>query len=75
MSGHASAAMTLDVYAGLFEDDLDSVADRLDALTPQRRHEAQETIVDLDVARERKALLTRGNDAVVPWDSNPQPTD
>ena len=32
MLGHASAAMTLDVYAGLFEDDLDSVADALDAL-------------------------------------------
>ena len=31
MLGHASAAMTLDVYAGLFGDDLDSVADRLDA--------------------------------------------
>lgn len=27
---HASAAMTLDVYADLFEDDLDQVADRLD---------------------------------------------
>ena len=29
--GHASAAMTLDVYAGLFGDDLDTVADSLDA--------------------------------------------
>ncbi|MER6595742.1 tyrosine-type recombinase/integrase [Micromonospora purpureochromogenes] len=28
MLGHASAAMTLDVYADLFEDDLDQVADR-----------------------------------------------
>lgn len=28
--GHASAAMTLDVYSGLFDDDLDGVADRLD---------------------------------------------
>ena len=26
MLGHASAAMTLDVYADLFEDDLDAVA-------------------------------------------------
>jgi integrase len=34
MLGHASAAMTLDVYAGLFGDDLDSVADRLDSLVP-----------------------------------------
>jgi integrase len=31
MLGHASAAMTLDVYAGLFGDDLDTVADSLDA--------------------------------------------
>ena len=38
--GHASAAMTLDVYAGLFGDDLDAVADGLDALrvVPQVCH-------------------------------------
>jgi integrase len=30
MLGHASAAMTLDVYAGVFGDDLDAVADHLD---------------------------------------------
>lgn len=30
MLGHASAAMALDVYAGLFGDDLDTVADLLD---------------------------------------------
>ena len=30
MLGHASAAMTLDVYAGLFGDDLDTVAINLD---------------------------------------------
>ena len=28
--GHASAAMTLDVYSSLFDDDLDALADRLD---------------------------------------------
>ncbi|WP_308651964.1 site-specific integrase [uncultured Actinomyces sp.] len=32
MLGHASAAMTLDTYADLFPDDLDAVADALDAL-------------------------------------------
>lgn len=32
MLGHRSAAMTLDVYADLFPDDLDSVAGALDAL-------------------------------------------
>jgi integrase len=31
MLGHASAAMTLDTYADLFEDDLDDVSERLDA--------------------------------------------
>ncbi|WIA95845.1 tyrosine-type recombinase/integrase [Curtobacterium sp. MCBA15_004] len=31
MLGHASAAMTLDTYADLFDDDLNSVADALDA--------------------------------------------
>jgi integrase len=31
MLGHASAAMTLDVYADLFDDDLDTVSDALDA--------------------------------------------
>lgn len=29
MLGHASAAMTLDVYSGLFTDDLDAVAERM----------------------------------------------
>jgi integrase len=35
MLGHASAAMTLDVYADLFDSDLDAVADRLDTLHRQ----------------------------------------
>ncbi|MGO2092576.1 MAG: site-specific integrase, partial [Microbacterium gubbeenense] len=30
MLGHKSAAMTLDTYADLFDDDLDDVAKRLD---------------------------------------------
>jgi integrase len=33
MLGHESAAMTLDTYADLFPDDLDSVAERLDEAT------------------------------------------
>ena len=32
MLGHASAALTLDRYADLFDDDLDDVADRLEAV-------------------------------------------
>jgi integrase len=55
MLGHASAAMTLDVYAGLFGDDLDSVADRLDSLVPPMRHKAQDTVVDLAEVRASKA--------------------
>ena len=35
MLGHASAAMTLDIDAGLFPDDLDAVALALDAHVPQ----------------------------------------
>jgi integrase len=31
MRDHKSAAMTLDVYADLFDDDMDMVADRLNA--------------------------------------------
>jgi integrase len=37
MLGHASAAMTLDVYADLFEDDLDSVATALDQARTKAR--------------------------------------
>lgn len=35
MLGHASAAMTLDTYADLFEDDLDAVSERLDSVRAQ----------------------------------------
>jgi len=31
MRGHGLAGMTLDVYSGLFDDNLDGVAERLDA--------------------------------------------
>jgi len=37
MLGHASAAMTLDTYADLFEDDLNEVADRLDSVRTTSR--------------------------------------
>ena len=30
MLGHAKASMTLDIYADLFDEDLDGVGDRLD---------------------------------------------
>jgi hypothetical protein len=35
MLGHKDAAMTLNVYASLFEDDLDDVSNRLDAALQQ----------------------------------------
>ena len=41
MLGHASAAMTLDVYADLFESDLDSVADRLENVLKMCSRDAQ----------------------------------
>jgi integrase len=34
MLGHASAAMTLDVYADLFDSDLDAVADNVAKMWP-----------------------------------------
>jgi integrase len=37
MLGHASAALTLDRYADLFDDDLDVVADRLDIVARTAR--------------------------------------
>lgn len=43
MLGHASAAMTLDVYSGLFDDDLGALADRMDLAheaSVTRRHGA-----------------------------------
>lgn len=48
MLGHASAAMTLDVYSGLFDDDLDAVAERMDeaaakAVVPRVRPEGTVT--------------------------------
>lgn len=41
MLGHASAAMTLDVYADLFESDLDAVANRLENVLNLRSRDAQ----------------------------------
>ena len=43
MLGHASAAMTLDVYAGLFGDDLDAVAERLDEVVIRRNADSVRT--------------------------------
>ena len=50
--GHASAAMTLDVYSGLFDDDLDGVAARLDQECHQiATRERQGEVVELRSGR------------------------
>jgi integrase len=47
MLGHSSAAMTLDVYSGLFDDDLDALAERLnDAAVPAARPQATSISAD-----------------------------
>ena len=59
-------AVDATVRHGLFGDDLDAVADRLDALVPQMRHKAADETVDLAAVRASKAGLTSQNDAVGP---------
>ncbi len=54
MLGHASAAMTLDVYAGLFPDDLDVVAANLDV---GARSASADWVRTNAGARERTELL------------------
>ena len=49
MLGHASAAMTLDVYADQFDDDLDGVADHMDSFASDSRHDA--AVLELPTAR------------------------
>jgi len=53
MLGHKDAAMTLNVYASLFDDDLDAVADRIDAAVlgaaaASVRPEASGLVLDID---------------------------
>ena len=62
MLGHASAAMTLDVYTGLFADDLDSVAERLDVAAAQSRADALRTADVLTLAEARSMRATQGAD-------------
>jgi integrase len=60
MLGHKDAAMTLNVYASLFEDDLDDVSNRLDAALLEAaaacvRPEPSAEIIELP---ERTALIS-----------------
>jgi|GEM_PF-5820230 len=56
MLGHASAAMTLDVYAGLCPDDLDAVGRSLDSLVPQMCHNGPSEALDVLAIDPRKGL-------------------
>lgn len=58
MLGHASAAMTLDVYAGLFADDLDAVADRLDEAANRARADSLRTAGEVRPLRGGRSGLT-----------------
>jgi integrase len=53
MLGHASAAMTLDVYAGLFDDELDGVAERMHEAAQRGAHERDADSLRTDGARPR----------------------
>jgi integrase len=61
MLGHASAAMTLDIYAGLFADDLDTVADQLDRAFARTNADQMRT----------NQRLNRRNQAVLPFEIPP----
>jgi len=54
--------MTLDVYAGLFTDDLDSVAERLDAAAAQSRADSLRTADVLSLAEARTKKASQGAD-------------
>ena len=60
MLGHASAAMTLDVYAGLFGDDLDAVAERLHQAVSGRVADQVRTIGTLETVTPLPAQGTAG---------------
>ena len=50
MLGHASAQMTLDRYAGLFDGHLDDVADRMDAAFAHMESDSEVTEPDSGVS-------------------------
>lgn len=47
MLGHKSAAMTLDVYSGLFDDDLDALAERMDSASARSAADSVRTSADV----------------------------
>jgi integrase len=55
MLGHAKASMTLDVYADLFDDDLEAVAERLDEIARGRSADYMRTTEIIPLPAERRA--------------------
>jgi hypothetical protein len=62
MLGHAWAAMTLNVYAGLFADDFDGVADQLDR-----------TYTKFECDQRTTRLPSQSNQGVLPFKNSPDP--
>ena len=57
MLGHASAAMTLDIYAGLFPDDLDNVGAALDGVARDVALQMRDADPDTDESDDDDGLL------------------
>ena len=55
MLGHKSAAMTLDVYSGLFDDDLDALAERMDVASARAAADSVRTRADVVAIDDRRA--------------------
>lgn len=67
MLGHSSAAMTLDVYADLFDGDLDSVSDALDHTVSLAG--VPEMCFQPDLGNEKgpASLINKGNKGLSHW--------
>jgi integrase len=74
MLGHASAAMTLDIYAGLFADDLDAVADRLDrAFAKLNADRLDRAFAKLNADQMRtKRRTSRSDQTELPFENPPE---
>ncbi|MCI0156385.1 site-specific integrase [Leifsonia shinshuensis] len=76
MLGHASAAMTLDVYADLFDDDLDAVGDALSRLgSPEVVSKVWANPENAASEPTADGLGSLRRTGWAPWGSNPRPAD
>jgi hypothetical protein len=76
--GHASAAMTLDLYGHLYEDDLDALSEAMDrryitATTPLQTH-PQTPSSDSPAPLSRPQRAPKGSGAVVELDGSTRNT-